>query len=56
MGLGRSNHETVIANQDLTFEDRSMALFVGTLRAGILENVPDVFAMNKVALINGTIG
>ena len=39
--LSRSNHEAVIAIQNRGFETWSRELFVGALRAGLLESVPD---------------
>ncbi len=39
--LSRSNHERVVAVQNRGFETWSRALFVGALRAGLMETIPD---------------
>ena len=41
VSLSRSNHERVVAVQNRGFDTGSRALFVGALRAGLLETIPD---------------
>lgn len=50
--LSRSNHETVVAVQNRNYETWSRALFVGALRAGLLETVPDgaILVIDRIPL------